>query len=235
MPSPTKKIVVSSELAYVLVNVLLSFAIAMVTTTDFGVSMVVAPAYILSLKVPFLTFGQAEYVIQGLLFLTLCLILKKIRLLYFFSFSTCLFYGALLDFWRTVIPVFNPDVFTPGSLSLPVRIVFFVIGTTLSTISIALVFRIYIYPQVYEFFVMGVSAKFGIETGKVKIVYDVVSLSLAIAMTLLFFGRFEGIGIGTVVSTAVNGQMIRFFGNWMDKHFEIKPSFPKFAELFSYQ
>ena len=57
-----------SEICYLVSIVLLSFAVAMVAAAGFGVSMVVAPAYVLSLKVPFLTFGQSEYVVQLLLF-----------------------------------------------------------------------------------------------------------------------------------------------------------------------
>ena len=63
-----KKIKVPSEAVYVASCVLLALAVAMLTAADFGVSMIVAPAYILHLKLGFLTFGQAEYVIQALFF-----------------------------------------------------------------------------------------------------------------------------------------------------------------------
>ena len=36
--------------------IIMSLAVAMTAAADFGVSMIVAPAYILSLKIPFLTF-----------------------------------------------------------------------------------------------------------------------------------------------------------------------------------
>ena len=59
----SKKIRISSELTYLIATVILAFSVAMITITDFGVSMIVAPAYILSQKLGFLTFGQSEYVI----------------------------------------------------------------------------------------------------------------------------------------------------------------------------
>lgn len=46
-----KKIRVSNELIYVLAVIVLSFATAMLAAADLGMSMVVAPAYIVSLKV----------------------------------------------------------------------------------------------------------------------------------------------------------------------------------------
>lgn len=49
--------------------IVLSFATAMLAAADLGMSMVVAPAYIVSLKVKALTFGQAEYIVQGMLFI----------------------------------------------------------------------------------------------------------------------------------------------------------------------
>lgn len=67
-----RKIRISNELIYVLAVVILSFATAMLAAADMGMSMVVAPAYIVSLKVEFLTFGQAEYIVQGMLFVLFC-------------------------------------------------------------------------------------------------------------------------------------------------------------------
>ena len=78
------KIKLSSEATYVAAIILLSFAVAILSAADFGISMIVAPAYLLSLKTGVLTFGQAEYVIQAGLFVVLCVILRKFRFVYLF-------------------------------------------------------------------------------------------------------------------------------------------------------
>ena len=70
-----EKIKISSELTYLLAIVLLSLAVAMLSAADFGISMIVAPAYLLSLKIDVLSFGQAEYVIQAGGFIILCVVL----------------------------------------------------------------------------------------------------------------------------------------------------------------
>ena len=80
------KIKLSSEATYVAAIILLSFAVAILSAADFGISMIVAPAYLLSLKTGVLTFGQAEYVIQAGLVVVLCVILRKFRFVYLFSF-----------------------------------------------------------------------------------------------------------------------------------------------------
>ncbi len=69
-----KKTMLYTELAYVLGMVGLSLSVALMTRADFGVSMVVAPAYLLYLKLnpvlPFFTFGMAEYTLQAALLLS---------------------------------------------------------------------------------------------------------------------------------------------------------------------
>lgn len=221
-----------SELCYGLSILLLSFAVAMVAAAGFGVSMVVAPAYILSLKVPFLTFGQSEYVIQAILFAVFCLLMRRVRLVYFSSFLTCLIYGAVLDLWRLAIPLLNPAVTEPGSMAMPLRIVLFVCGMLLTAFSVALFYRTYLYPQVYDFFVKGVAARFSLDRTKLKIACDVASLLVAVVMTLLFFRRFNGIGVGTLVMTALNGVLIGAFGKLIDRLFVFYPLLPSFAAKF---
>ena len=133
-----KPLRVPSELCYLLSILILSFAVAMVAAAGFGVSMVVAPAYILSLKVPFLTFGQSEYVVQTILFAVFCVLMRRVKLVYFSSFLTCLLYGAVLDLWRLAIPLLNPAVTEPGSMAMPVRIALFTGGMLLTAFSVAL-------------------------------------------------------------------------------------------------
>ncbi|MBE5772279.1 MAG: hypothetical protein E7336_13050, partial [Clostridiales bacterium] len=59
-----------TEAAYFLGMILLAVGTALMERADFGMSMVVAPAYILQLKIseflPFFSFGMAEYMLQAL-------------------------------------------------------------------------------------------------------------------------------------------------------------------------
>lgn len=227
-----KKIPVYSELIYIIGLVVLSFSVAMTAAADFGVSMIVAPAYVFSLKFDFLTFGQSEYVLQAVLFVIMCIILKKIKPVFLISFVTCIIYGGILDLWRTVIPVFNPQITPPGSMSFPVRIVFLIMGMLLTAISVAMLFRTYIYPQVYDFFVKAVSDSKKIDRTKFKRKFDGCCFVLACVMTLVFFRKFVGVGWGTVIMTLFNGILIGKAGQLFDYIFEIKFLFPKLEEKF---
>ena len=227
-----KKITLHSELVYIFAILILSFSVAMVSAADLGLSMIVAPAYILSQKLEFLTFGQSEYVIQAILFIIFCILLKKVKLVYFTSFLNCIVYGAVLDFWRVIIPIFNPSITPPGSMDMPIRIAFFVISALITAFAIALFFRVYLYPQVYDFFVKGITEHFKLNQTKFKTAFDLSCLAVSVIMTLVFFRSFVGIGVGTLILALVNGSLIGGFGKLIDKFFEIKPMFPNFARKF---
>lgn len=226
-----KKIRMSSEVAYFAAIALLSLAVAILTAANLGISMIVAPAYLLSLKTGVLTFGQAEYVIQAGLFIVLCIILKKFKFAYLFSFVTCLIYGIALDLWRK-IPCFNPTVTEPGSMDLWLRIAMFVVGAILTAFSVALFFKTYIYPQVYDFFVKAVSDKYGIKLSVLKTIVDLTCLTSSVIMTFVFFGEIKGIGWGTLVMALLNGTIIGFFSKLLDRIFDFQPTFRKLAVAF---
>lgn len=227
-----KKITLYSEPVYAFAIIILAFSVAMVSAADLGISMIVAPAYILSQKLQFLTFGQSEYVIQAILFILFCILLKRVKLVYFSSFLNCIIYGAVLDFWRVVIPVFNPSITPPGSMNMPIRIAFFIASALITAFSIALFFKVYLYPQVYDFFVKGISEHFKLNRTKFKTAFDLSCLAVSVVMTLIFFKDFVGIGIGTLLLALVNGSLIGMFGKLIDRFFEIKPLFPSFAKKF---
>ena len=70
----------STELAYVFGIVFVALGVVLMKKADFGASMVVAPAYLLyrwlSPVWSFVTFGMAEYCLQAVLLLAMCLLLR---------------------------------------------------------------------------------------------------------------------------------------------------------------
>lgn len=90
-----------TELAYILGLIVLAFSAALMEASDLGVSMIVAPAYLLHLKLSqtfaFFTFGMAEYTLQAALLIVMVMVLGRFRLYYLFSFITAVLYGLLLD------------------------------------------------------------------------------------------------------------------------------------------
>ena len=63
-----KKRTINSELVYLFAIIILSFSIDLMTIANMGLSAINGPAYILSEKIDLLTYGQAEYIVEGIVF-----------------------------------------------------------------------------------------------------------------------------------------------------------------------
>ena len=208
-----------SELTYVLGLILLPFGAALMTMADFGVSMIVAPAYILHLKVSesfgFFTFGVAEYTLQAVLLMITVAILRKFRISYLLSFVTAFLYGMFLDVYLALLGNICWD-------DLYLRIAAYVMGIGFTAVGVALFFRTYISPEVYELFVKEVSAKYRVPLGKFKTFYDCGSLVVSVIFSFAFFGfgSFVGIGWGTLICALINGKLIGLTDKFLGERFE---------------
>ena len=220
-----KKRVLYREWAYVLGMVGLSLSVALMTRADFGVSMVVAPAYLLYLRLnpvlPFFTFGMAEYTLQAVLLVFTAIAVKKLRPYFLFSFVTAVLYGFLLDGWMALTAALPAEGFA-------LRCLWYVLGIGLGAASIAFFFRTYIAPEAYELLVKEIAQKLDKPTHRVKTVYDCVSCAVAVGMSFVFFGlgRFEGVKLGTVICALVNGWLIGRFTALYERVFEFKDALP---------
>lgn len=225
-----KKITFPSELAYIIGLILTAFGNALLTRADFGLSMVVAPSYLIHLKVsqwlPFYSFGMSGYVFQGLLIILTAIIVRKFRLSYLFSFVTAFIFGNLLDLMLIPANMIPAD-------SLFLRGLLMAAGLIIVPAGVSLLFYTYISPEAYELLVKEVSKKFGFETGRTKLVYDISSLLLATVLALVFFGisDLKGIGIGTVIAAVLNGILIGAYCKIYNKFISFKDIF-KLRHLF---
>ncbi len=213
-----------TELAYVFGLLSTAVGVALMTKADFGLSMVVAPSFLiykkLSMILPWFTFGMAEYLFQGFLIILTMIVLRKFKLSYFFSFVTVIIYGFLLD--RAMFLT----GFIPGDIIL-VRVLCFIIGMLIISFGIAMVFHTYISPEAYELFVKEVSVGKNIPISKFKTAYDISSLVLAVILSFSFFGFgvFVGVSVGTLFCALFNGFIIGRFSALLEKHFEFKDKF----------
>lgn len=225
-----RKKVFYTELSYVLGLVIMAFASALTEKADFGMSMVVAPAYLLHLKVseilPWFTFGVAEYIFQGFLIIVTVIVMRKFKLSYLFSFATAVIYGVFLDCAMMLISPL-PDT------QFGFRLLWYVLGTVMCSFAVSLFFHTYLAPEAYELIVKEVSSKTKININKVKMFYDCVSVVLGTVLSFVFFGFgvFKGVKLGTAFCALINGFLIGRFSKLLENHFEFKDKF-KFKKYF---
>lgn len=218
-----KKGVFYSELAYAAGLLLLALGTALTEYGGLGISMVVAPAYLLHLKVcqalPFFSFGMAEYALQAVVLMIMMLLLRKVRGVYFLSFVTAVIYGFLLDGCMALTALLPQNI-------LYIRTITYILGVPVCAAAIALLFHSYLPPEAYELLVKELAVKLGRPIHSLKILYDCCSLAVAIVLSLAFFGELRGIGIGTVACAFLNGTLIRVFSQLFARIWEFKDRFP---------
>ena len=215
-----KKKVFYTEMAYALGIVILALGTALMEKANFGMSMVVAPAYLLHLKIvktlPFFSFGMAEYTLQAAILLLLGLAMWRFKMSYLFSFCTAVIYGLALDGVMMLTAGFPAE-------AMALRVVYYLLGMLLCSIGVSLLFHTYIAPEAYELFVKEVSAKIGMDIHRFKTLYDCVSCGIGVVLSFAFFGlwHFEGVKLGTILCALINGSII----GWCTKMFEARFAF----------
>ncbi len=215
-----KKRKIPCELTYLLGMILMPFSVVLSIKADLGLSMIAAPSYIISERFSFITTGQVEWALQALFIVLMCIIIRRFRLTYLTSFLSALVYGGLIDLFRYLL---RPLVLQ----ALPLRILFFVLGMVLTSLSVALLFKNYLAPCAYDYFVRVVGEVKKLDMRKWKIAYDAGMLLFSAILSLaLFRGRLVGLSIGTVVLVICNGNIISFFSNFLDRHFEYYDGLP---------
>lgn len=208
-----------TELAYLLGIIILALGASMMERADFGLSMVVAPAYLIYLKVStyysWFTFGMSEYCFQAFLIVMICIIMKRFKKVYLFSFITAFFYGNVLDLFMKLISLI-PEA------GIVQRVIFFLLGVIACAVGVSLVFHTYIAPEAYELVVKEITAKYDFNINRVKTAYDCTSCVIAIIMSFAFIGvfKFEGVKLGTIMCALINGSIIGWFSKLFEKHFE---------------
>ena len=196
--------------------ILIALSVSLSAKSGFGVSMIVAPAYVLHFKVsetlPWFSFGAAEFTVQLLLIIAMIAITKELKLRYILTFGTAALYGVILDFWRRLVGTDIPE-------QMGLRIFYAACGIVICAFAIALMFRTTWPQEAYDMFVKDISEYLKIDIDRFKWGYDIASLLTAIALMLILFGRFslEMVGFGTLITTLVNAPLIAAFGRLIDR------------------
>lgn len=225
MEKNIKKIGKMNELAWVIGIVVCCLGVCFCTKANFGISMIAAPAYIIHLWLrdifPWFTQGTSEYVFQGILFIIMCITIRKFKVRYLLSFGTAVIAGLTIDFWFLILG-------GNGAYEhMAVRIVAFILGEILSAVAIAFIFRTTLPVQIYELVVCEIAEKFNWDKNKVKLVNDIAFFAVSVILALVLTKGFNGVGIGTVIISFTNAPIITLAGKIIDKHFTFESRFPK--------
>ena len=206
-------------LNWVLGNLICMLGIAFATKSDFGLSMIAAGPYILHVALrdsfAWFTQGTAEYFYEALVLIISCIIIKGFKPKYLLTFAEAVLAGFVLDGWFLLLGGNAP------AESLQMRIVFFILGLIVTGLGVAFFFRTSLPLQAYDFAVVEISQKYGFSQSKTKFANDAIMLAVSLILSFALTHKLTGIGIGTVVTTALNASIISLWGRLVDK-FELK-------------
>ena len=227
----------TSELLWLFGIFFVALGVAICSKADLGVSMIAAPTFIVYEAIAHLwsgfSLGVTEYLLQGVILILLCLVIRRFRFRYLFAFAVAVIYGYVLNFFVWVL---SGVPFTAVWL----RWIMLIVGNCITGFGVACFFRTYMPLQVHELFVAELVDRFNLKLNKTKAIFDISLLVVSILLALVLFGdattfdwitigrtSFHSLGLGTLVTTAMNSPIIALMGKLIDRYFDPTPRFPK--------
>ncbi len=194
-----------------------AFAISAMVKLGFGISTISSLPYALHLIIPFLSFGEWNFVFQIILFVILVSITKKFKKRYIASFAVVLLFAVMLDFTDSLIGSVPEEIY--------VRMLLFGGSFLLMCFGVALMITSKMPLTIVDMFSNSLASYYHTSFRRIKTMFDVTCLVVSAAVSLLCLGNLAGIGIGTVVIAIITGTFIQAFGTLLKDHFDVEPYF----------
>ena len=188
-------------LAGVLIN---SFGVALITRAALGTSPISSLPYVLSFRFP-VTLGQFTFAMNLFFILGQVLLLRRdfqpIQLL---QVAVNAVFSAFIDVSMGLLSWLEIS-------SLPMAVLVLVLGCAVLAfgISVEVAPRVLMVPG--EGIVQAIAAVTGRQFGNVKTAFDATLVSTALLLSLLFFHRLQGLGIGTIFSALAVGRFVDLY------------------------
>lgn len=208
----SKKITIRGELALILVVLINSMGVLLMLQSGSGISAISSVPYAFQQVFPVLTLGTWTYIFQGTLITVLMVLRRKFVTSYLFSFVVGFAFGKMMDvheLWITELP-----------MSVPLRILYFVLSYVLLCFGIALSNRCRLPIIPTDLFPRELAEITKVPYSSIKIGFDVTCLLVTACMTYFCLGRILGLGIGTVLAAFTMGKGIALVGQVIDKYFD---------------
>ena len=197
MEQTKTKPVLRGEIALLVVICINSMGVVLMLHSGSGISTISSVPYVLSEVLPVLT----------LMFLK-----RRFVLSYLLCFLTGFAMSLMMDvhnLWVTLLPQ-----------TIPLRVLYFVVGYTVIAIGIALANRCKMPIAPTDLFPRELADITKIPYSKIKVAFDVCCLSFTAVLGLVFLHHLAGLGIGTVIAALTTGKAVGAINRWMDRHWE---------------
>lgn len=179
-----------------------SFGIAFITKGALGTSQVSSVPYIMSLHFPAITFGMFTFIFNMLFILIQILLLKKdFKPFQFLQIGVNIIFSFLIDISMWLLSFLQPEIFITRFICMFIGCMILAFG-----ISLEVAAKMIYVPG--EGVVQAIAKVKKMKFGTVKIYFDVLLICIASILSFIFFGRLNGIGIGTIFSAISIGKFV---------------------------
>ena len=183
----------------------MALGVTLMKKADLGISPQASVGNVVSIRFTNLSLGTWFFLFSCLQVLLQIVVLRKnykpiqlLQLLVSLTFST------FTDLFMFILRGLAPETYLSKFLVLVIGII--VLGLSISILVIANVLM-----NTGEGLIKAISDQFGFEFGHVKTWSDVITVSIAVILSLIFFHGLRGVREGTIISALVTGFVVSFF------------------------
>lgn len=181
-----------------------SFGVAFITKAALGTSPVSSVPYVLDLAFP-PTLGEFTFVLNTLyVLIQVALLRRDFKPFQLFQLLVNVVFSALIDVSMMLLWWLEPTGIVAQVISLLVGCAILAFG-----IAVEVAPNVIVVPG--EGLVRTLSAVTSKPFGTCKVAFDVTLVALACMLSFAFFGRLNGLGLGTLVSALLVGRLCNLF------------------------
>lgn len=197
---------------YFLGILVLGFGIVLNTKTGLGVAAINSVPYGIS-EMTSLSLGTATTILYIIFVVIQIMIYRKFDLKVILQIPFSYFMGYIIDFYDGLL---NFSI-----SSLPIAFILLGIAIVATALGAYVVVTLDLIPNPADGMVKALSQVINKEFGKTKLMFDCGMMLFTIVITYIFSGAIIGIGIGTVLSAGLIGQIIVLYNRYFTKHLDL--------------
>lgn len=188
---------------------IVSLGISFITKTGLGTSPISSIPYVLSLGFD-LTLGNFTILFSILLvILQIILLGRNFKPISLLQVVVSIVFGYFIDLTMLFLGWLVPSNYVMKIICLLIGCCILAFGVYLEVVA-----NVIMLPG--EAFSKAVSDRFHTEFGPTKVCCDVSMVVIAIIISLVLFHRLEGVREGTIISAAICGFIVKFYGKLFD-------------------
>lgn len=181
-----------------------SFGIVLITRSGLGATQISSLPYVWSLATPAVSYALATFIVNmGFFAVEAILVGRKFFPLQLFQVVANIIFSSFLGLSMQLLAFWQPSM-------LPLQIAGVLAGCFILGTGIAIECSPHLTYVPGKGIVHVLADILDRKLGTVKLVFDAVLVASAIALSFAVFGELEGVGVGTILTVLITGNIVNF-------------------------